>query len=493
MNYRHMPLAVRAAPASSVLDLNGLKRAFFYIAVALMFFAPFSQDPLALAVGAAVPWLILQIIARPGMPVSVVYLFIWQWMQIFTRVLQSMVDNESMASGLYGPNVARAYWYMLASLGVMALAMRMVLGNLRPPTVQDRTAHFEWRPLDLFSLYVGMLFVAVGCRFASAFVSALDQPLDAVSRMKIVLLFMLFTTVMTTGRGTNLLWGAVVLEIVLGFTGLLSDFRGVFTYLAMAALASRVPLKGTTVAAGLGCAGFLIFLALFWTSVKAEYREFATASSDSQNVKVDLDQRFGYLGNRLLSPDAIDWNLASYALLARLAYTDIFGSVIGVQETSPEPVFMGQWQDAIAHVTQPRFLFTNKPALSDTEVYVRLARGDSSEQVRLGTSISVGYMAENFVDFGFPGMLGGLFVLGLMYGLIIRYFMALKVPWILREGVVLGFVFSVAHNGVEMSLPKIFGAMVMFVLVYALLARFAFPPALKWLRGRAAVGRPRLS
>jgi hypothetical protein len=283
-----------------------------------MFIAPFSPDPLALAVGAAVPWVILQIIARPGMPASVAYLFIWQWLQTFTRVLQSMVDNESMGAGLYGPNVARAYWYMLASLVVMALAIRMVLGNLKPPTAQDRRAHFEWRPIDLFSLYVGMLFLAVGCRFAAAFVPALDQPLDAVSRLKIVVLFMLFTTVMTTGRSSNLLWGAVVLETVLGFTGLLSDFRGVFIYLAMAALASRVPLKGTTVAAGLGCAGFLIFLALFWTSVKAEYREFATGSSDSQNVKVALDARFGYLGNRLISPDAIDWNLASYALLARL-------------------------------------------------------------------------------------------------------------------------------------------------------------------------------
>ena len=38
-------------------------------------------------------------------------------------------------------------------------------------------------------------------------------------------------------------------EIVLGFTGLLSDFRGVFVYLAMAALAARIPLKGTTIAA----------------------------------------------------------------------------------------------------------------------------------------------------------------------------------------------------------------------------------------------------
>lgn len=492
MNTRYMPLAVSAAPAR-VLDLNSLKRASFYIAVGLMFFAPFSQDPLALAVGAAVPWLILQIIVRPGLPVGVVYLFIYQWLQIFARVLQSIVDGESLANGLYGPNVARAYWYMLASLVVMALAFRMVLGNAKPPTVQDRTAHFEWRSLDLFSLYVGMLFLAVGCRFASYVVPALDQPLDAVSRLKIVLLFMLFSTVIMTRRSSNLLWGAVALEIVLGFTGLLSDFRGVFIYLAMAALAARMPLRGTTVAAGLACAGFLVFLALFWTSVKAEYREFATGSSDSQNVKVALDARFGYLGSRLASTDAIDWNMAAYALLVRLAYTDIFGSVIGVQETAPEPVYVRQWQDAVEHVVKPRFLFPNKASLSDTEVYVRLARGDSSEQVRLGTSISVGYMAENFVDFGFPGMLGGMFVIGLMYAVVIRYFMALKVPWILREGVVVGFVFGVAHNGVEMSLPKLFGATVMFVAVYALLARFVFPTALNWLKGRAAIGHPQLS
>jgi hypothetical protein len=492
MNTRYMPLAGPTA-AARALDLNSLKRAFFYIAVGLMFFAPFSHDPLALAVGAIVPWLILQIIVRPGLPVGVVYLFIWQWLQTFARVLQSMVDGESLANGIYGPNVARAYWYMLASLIVMALAFRMVLGNVKAPTAQDRTAHFEWRPIDLFSLYVGMLFLAVGCRFAAIMVPALDQPLDAVSRLKIILLFMLFGTVIMTRRNTNLLWGAVALEIVLGFTGLLSDFRGVFIYLAMAALAARMPLKGTTVAAGLACAGFLLFLALFWTSVKSEYREFATGSSDSQNVKVALDARFGYLGNRLASSDAIDWNLAAYALLVRLGYTDIFGSVIGVQETAPEPVFMRQWQDALEHVAKPRFLFPNKASLSDTEVYVRLARGDSTEQMRLGTSISVGYMAENFVDLGFPGMLAGIFVIGVMYAVAIRYFMTLKVPWIFREGIVVGFIFGVAHNGVEMSLPKILGATLMFVVVYALLARFVFPVVLNWLKGRSAVGHPQLS
>jgi hypothetical protein len=492
MNSRYMPLQAAPSPAPT-LDLNSLKRGFFYIAAALLFVAPFSLDPMAFAVGAVVPWLILQLIVRPGLPVAVVYLFLWQWLQIFTRVLQSMVDGESLANGLYGPNVARAYWYMLASLVAMALAVRLVLGRTRLPTPQERTAHYDWRPLDIFTMYVAFLFIAVGVKFAAYVVPALDQPLDAFGRVKVVLLFMLFTTVLTTGRGHNLMWAAAGLELVLGFSGLLSDFKGVFIYLALAALAARVKIKGTTVAVGLAGAAFLIYLALFWTSVKAEYREFATKSSDSQNVKAALDERFGYLGNRIAASGDIDWSFASYALLSRLAYTDIFGSVIGVQETAPDPAFMGQWKDALEHVLKPRFLFPGKAALSDTEVYIRLARGDSSEQLRLGTSISVGYMAENFVDLGFPGMLGGVFVLGLIYALIIRYFMAFKQPWILKEGVVLAFIVGVGQNGVEMSLPKIMGAAFMFFLVYTLLARFVFPTALNWLKGRSQLQQPQLS
>jgi hypothetical protein len=480
---------VPAAPPRS-LDIVGLKRAFFYIAVCLMLFSPFSQDPMAFAVGAVVPWVVLQLTARPGMPAAVVYIFIWQWMQIFARALQSMVDGEALGSGLYGPNVERAYWYMLASLVALALAFRLVLGRARTPTPQDRMAHFEWRPIDLFTLYIVMLFVAMGCRFLGYVVPALDQPLDAFSRMKIVLLFMLFVTVMTTGRGANLLFAALAVETVMGFSGLLSDFRSVFIYLGLAALAARVQLKGTVIAVGVVCAGLLLFLALFWTAVKMEYREIATGSSESQNVNASLDVRFGYLGGRLASPDSIDWNLASYALLNRLAYTDIFGSVIGVQETAPELTFVRQWQDAVDHVLKPRFLFPGKAALSDTEVYLRLARGDALEQMRQGTSISVGYMAENFVDFGFPGMLGGIFVIGILYALVIRYLMTFKVPWVMREGVVAGFVFSVAHNGVEMSLPKILGATFMYFVVYTLMARFVFPPLLNWLKGRSASRQP---
>ena len=492
MTDRYIPLEVPATPAR-VLDLNSLKRGFFYFGVFMMVCAPFAQDPLALSVGAAVPWLVLQLIGKPGMPTGVVYILLFQWLQIFARVLQSMVDGEAMAAGLFGPTVARAYWYMLASVVVIALALRFTLGNLKPPTNRDRMAHLEWRATDIFTLYVLTLVLAVACRFAVQVVPGLDQPLDALSKMKIVLLFILFSNILMSGRNGNLLWATFAAEVLMGFGGLLSDFRGVFIYLAIAAVASRIPLRGTTIALGMLCAGFLLLLALFWSAVKMDYREFATGGMDSQALSVGLDERLGFLGDRIVSPDDIDWNQAAYQLLVRLAYTDIFGSVIGVQESSSEQVVMRQWQDAIDHVTRPRFLFPDKAALSDTEVYVRLARGNASEQIRLGTSISVGYMAENFVDLGFPGMLIGVFVIGALFGLVIRFFMRMQVPWALREGVVLGFAVSVTLTGVEMSLPKIIGATVMFFLVYVLVARFGFPLLLRWLNGRSAVSEPQLS
>lgn len=229
----------------------------------------------------------------------------------------------------------------------------------------------------------------------------------------------------------------------------------------------------------------LVTLGLFWTSVKVQYREFATQSNDSQNIKVSLGTRLGYLGGRAASADQIDWEDSSYALLARLAYTDIFGSVISVKDVSPEPGYLRQWNDAIDHVLKPRFLFPGKAPLSDTEVFMRLARGDSSEEMRTGTSISVGYMAENFVDLGFPGMLIGIAALALLGAVILRYFVTMKLPWVIREAFGMTFIYAICHDGVEISLPKLLGATLMFFAVFAPFVRFVFPIVFRWLQKRS--------
>jgi hypothetical protein len=482
-------LAVRAPPPVVRLDHVLLRRAFLGLGLILVFVAPFSPNPVEFAVGAFVPWLVMRIVGTPTLPAALVFYLVWQWLQIFARALIGLIDGEDMSRGLFGPWVLDAYWYMLASIVALALAIRVVLSNVRPPIPRLAVAHLAWRPIDLFQLYIAASVISTMGRFVSDVIPALDQPMEAVARLKIVALFMLFGGVLSTGRGAGLLFGTLLLELLIGFSGLLGDFRSVFIILFISALAVRIRWTGLTTVLVTAGAVALIVLGMFWTSVKSEYREFSTASDDSQNVKLSLDTRMGYLGGRVASASEIDWGLASYMLLNRLAYVDITGSVIGVKLVSPEQGEFRQWSDALAHVFQPRFLFPNKPGLSDTEVFVRLARGDASEQVRLGTSISVGYLAEAYVDFGFPGMLLSVFVIGLLVAGVCRYFTTVPLPWLMREGIIMAFIYAIGANGVEISLPKLLGAMFMVFIVYALAAKFAFPIALRWIDTRAASAR----
>jgi hypothetical protein len=63
----------------------------------------------------------------------------------------------------------------------------------------------------------------------------------------------------------------------------------------------------------------------------------------------------------------------------------------------------------------------------------------------------------------------------------------------MKEGIVMGFAFSMSRDGVEVSLPKILGAMFMFFIVFLMLNKFAFPKLVKWLDQRSAVARLRHS
>ena len=468
------------------LDYAFLQRFFLLFGIIVAIASPFSPDMIALSVGGITPWVIVKLLGRPNMPAAAAYFILWQWMQCFTRVLQGIIDGEALAKGMYGPTVEYAYWYTLASTVTLAVAFRLVLGNLRAPTRAFAEAHRHWPVRDLLMLYIGGVIFATICAVAARAVPALDQPFEAAAHFKILAMSMLFATVMATGQGRNFMIVVFLIEVLSGFGGLFSDFKGAFIFLAVSAFMVRIRWTGTMAVATVVLAGAMLVLALWWTAVKTDFREYATASTDSQNIKVDLSSRMGYLGNKATGD--IDWSTASYALLLRLSYVDIFGSVIGVQEVAPEARYFGQWQDAIDHIAKPRFLFPGKGVLSDTEVFIRLARGNASEAFRSGTSISVGYVAENYVDMGFPGMLIGVFAIGVMVAGICRYFMTRQLPWMVREGTALAIIYTIGHDGVEISLPKILGSMYMSLGVWAIMARWGFPFVFRYL-GRHGVGR----
>lgn len=471
------------------LDYSMLRKVAFAFGLFFVFISPVSPDPLALGVGAFTPWLILRLVGTPTMPAVIAYYLLSQWLQVFARAFLALVDGEPMAQSIFGPWVVNAYWYMLASTVALALACKVVLGGIRPPTEENWSAHLYWRPIDVFMIYLGSHLIAqmAGLTFGGV----LYQFFDAIARFKIMAAFLLFTSVMSVGRGWPFLFAVLGIEILSGMTGLLGDFRGVFVFLGTAALAAQIRWTPRTTGYALLTISGLVALALFWTSVKAEYREMATGGGETQALQTKLSERVEYMLGRAAGVADIDWGLASKALLERLAYVDITGLVINVDLATAEQQTMRQWNDAFSHVFQPRFLFPDKQALSDTEVFIRLTKADLLENMRGGTSISVGYMAENYVDFGFPGMLGGVFAVGLLVALVVRFFFSFDVPWMVRQGTALAYVYAICASGLEVSLPKILGTSITFAVAYGLAMKFAFPVGQRWLEQRARLAADR--
>lgn len=465
------------------LDYSMLRKVSFVFGLFFVFISPACPDPLALAAGAFTPWVILRLVGSPTMPAAVAYYLLSQWLQVFARAIFALVDGEPMAQSIFGPWVVEAYWYMLASTVVLAFACKLVLGGVRPPTEENWSAHLYWRPIDVFMIYLGSHLIAqmAGLTFGGL----LFQFFDAIARFKIIAAFLLFASVLSVGRGWPFLFAVLGIEVVSGMTGLFGDFRGVFVFLGTAALAAQIRWTPRTTGYAFLATFGLVALALFWTAVKVEYREMATGGGESQALQIPLSDRVEYMLGRMAGIGDIDWGLASKALLERLAYVDITGLVINVDLASAEVQKVRQWSDALSHVLQPRVLFPDKQPLSDTEVFIRLTKADLLENMRGGTSISVGYMAENYVDFGFPGMLAGVFAVGLLVALVIRFFFSFDVPWMVRQGTALAYVYAICASGLEVSLPKILGTTLTIAVAYGLAMKFAFPVGQRWLEQRA--------
>ena len=175
---------------------------------------------------------------------------------------------------------------------------------------------------------------------------------------------------------------------------------------------------------------------------------------------------------------------ATDQLLRRIAYIDFFGAAIGVSETAPEPETFARWRDALEHVAKPRILFPEKAALDDTEIFLRYVREGSTEESRSGTSISIGFLAENFIDFGFPGMLAPVAVMGLVLGYSLRYFMTRPVAWAVREGFVTALVVPL-FTGMELSLAKFLGGTILASVMLALCLKYVYPPVERWIDHRS--------
>lgn len=301
-------------------------------------------------------------------------------------------------------------------------------------------------------------------------VSGLAQPTIALAQIKYVGLFLFCVAALERRRYVAL---AVVsfAEILIGMTGFIASFQpSLITILAAMLIVSRRNPRWSDVL-GLAVAGcVLLWTCLVWTAMKPDYRAWIASGTDG----LSLSDRFSWISQWYMG-DSLDYGAAALKLVDRLGYTKFYGLALQRADLNLLPDDVSFWTAAVLRILMPRVLFPDKSAINDSIVTTALTGMNFSD----ATSVSVGWVAQAHIEFGFPGMLFPIFGLGFLLGWALSFIRAKGARTIWAEA--LGVALVAPSFFYEANIDKSLGSFMSRFIGAFLILRYALPPMTRWL------------
>jgi len=115
--------------------------------------------------------------------------------------------------------------------------------------------------------------------------------------------------------------------------------------------------------------------------------------------------------------DARDLADAVVNLALRVSYVEYLAKVLEYVPDARPHEDGALWAEVIYHVLTPRIIFPEKGALFSDSERTMLYTGEQLASDAEGTSVSIGYVGDSYVDFGITGALAIPFMLGVLYAL----------------------------------------------------------------------------
>ena len=383
------------------------------------------------------------------------------------------IDLTEHGLGLY-PVVRNQNEAILHSSAAMAiLALGMMVGQQFKKGIRDGgqpanlAEALAYSPSRIAFLYFAFIPLA-------KIISVIGSSLPGVSAwaytfvlLKFGLIYWLALSVFTANRQYIWLVGVLISELIVGSMGFYSDYKDGFFVVLIALAESKRRLPARQLVLALAGIIVIIYMSLIWTAVKPEYR--------AHIYKLGTGNSIVWLANKYADPNLASWHAAS-TLLARIGYTKFYAMVLD-RDTSE---FRGIYERAVESL-EPRLLFPKKSALNDSVLTNAVLDWKINTRT---TSIGLGYVAQAYIDFGFPGLLLPIFVLGTIVGAMYTYFLTRPAPAFLCKAFGVGCLF--VSFRFETDIDKALGGLFIGFLISAITLHFG-----KSLLLRIAAREPR--
>lgn len=348
---------------------------------------------------------------------------LFQWSEVAVLPMSTVWRQvELNALSPYGANLEFSAFYGL--IGVLLFAVGLRLGSsfrseknfisrlTRDVSISDKKIITR---LGITLVILGHLF-----DYVSGSIGGFRQLFANGENVKCVGVFIITYWCMTKKRDYSLMVIVVGFEVFAGLLGFFADFKNAILTFFIAVLAARPQLRIGNLISAVFAATFLLTVAAFWSAIKPEYRFYLNEGTGTQSVKVSVGDRAVYIIGQISNFNFDKLSNGFDALIDRHGYIEFLGLVMAyVPEVIPHE--NGKLTlDVVSHILMPRFLFPEKPPLpSDTEVMKTYTGLNYNWDEN--TSISIGYLGELYIDFGYVGGLIATLLIGVFSGLTYQF------------------------------------------------------------------------
>jgi hypothetical protein len=428
-----------------------------------------------------VPFILMRLVWRKGDSPILFMAMLLQWTAVSVKVFYANYTDENFIDiHDYPKEIISAFYIGLIGLIAVAFGINLALRGLK---IEDKD-NFKFEKEDynfnkLTQVYV-VCSIAYPILFALSFtLGGLQQPLSKLIEFKWAVFFLFMLYSLKTGQYKIFILVACY-EIALSFTGYFSTFKDYFLALFIGMLmVFGNKFKPKHVFPTLLIISIGTYFLMLWQYVKPDYRKFLSGGAESQvsvrTTTESLTKLFELVSDA--APDAIKKGFEN--TVNRLEYIDFLSASIS-QVPQNIPHTNGElWGGAFARIFQPRLLFPNKAVIDDSEK-ASLYTGQEFYGAEHGTSISLGYFAESYVDFGMILMHFSLLLYGFIIGSIYKYVIHSAPDHIIGTSLVFPMFFIIFNF--ETALDKIIGAIFMYLVIYFIVNKFLLKSFLNYIK-----------
>lgn len=419
---------------------------------------------IVLIAGIAITW-------RRGEAPIFAFVISYQWMSITIGYWYEKVYGFFPST--YRPgDIEVTVLLSLSGLLVLALGLRFMtwlVDRLVPaPTGRGRqelgVGNLKGLFLMIVVVYASDYVVVINPKTFGGFGAIVERVLD----LRQVLLLVLWYEVLRQRTGFFFMWASLVWVFIPRLGAYYSDFKSPLIMLGIVLASSWRPWERhwwrrglVTAVRGAPVAAALVLLVLVWQAgVKQETRR----AYDRELVGRSPSERISFfLSNaRETLPTVFeDTGSVVEGLVERLSYITFFSLTLD-HVPAREPFAGGELlRMALVNGGTPRFLFPDKPVLPSDSYFTRRFTGIMVPDE--ATSISIGYMAEFYADWGLTGMFISVFGFGCWMALGAAAVRQFAGPALLANAVLIMVFLRVAEF--ETQFVKAFGGLNIAVIV----------------------------